>query len=40
MISAWFTGTSDVEADWNTYLDKLEEICLSDWLELNQKGWG
>ena len=40
MISAWFTGTSDVEADWNTYLDTLEEIGLSDWLELNQKGWG
>jgi len=38
-LGAWFTGTSDVEADWDAYLANLEKIGLSRYLELSQEGW-
>ena len=36
---AWITGNGDVEADWDAYLKQLEQIGLSRYLELAQKGW-
>ena len=38
-LGAWFTGVSDVEADWDSYLAELEKIGLSRYLELAQEGW-
>lgn len=38
-LGAWFTGMSDVEADWDAYLADLEKIGLSRYLELSQEGW-
>ena len=38
-LAAWFTGVSDVEADWDGYLKELEALGLSRYLELSQKGW-
>ena len=38
-IGSWCLGTSDVDAEWDTYLQELEAIGLSDWLEIQQDGW-
>ena len=38
-MAGWFTGVSDVEADWDAYLAELEAIGLSRYLELSQKAW-
>lgn len=38
-LTAWFTGTADVDKDWDTYLKTLEEIGLSRYLELSQINW-
>ena len=38
-LTAWFTGASDVEADWDAYLKELETIGLSRYLELSQEQW-
>ena len=38
-LGAWFTGVSDVETDWDSYLAELEKIGLSRYLELAQEGW-
>ena len=38
-LTAWFTGTADVEADWDKYLKTLEDIGLSRYLELSQVNW-
>ena len=38
-IGAWCLGTTDVDAEWDIYLKELEAIGLSDWLEIQQKGW-
>ena len=38
-VANWLIGTSDVEADWDTYLKELETLGLSDWLAIQQAGW-
>ena len=38
-MAGWFTGVSDVEADWDAYLAELEVIGLSRYLEIQQAGW-
>ena len=38
-LTAWCTGTADVDADWDEYLETLEEIGLSRYLELSQINW-
>lgn len=37
-LTAWFTGTADVEEEWDDYLATLESLGLSEWLEINQRG--
>lgn len=37
--SGWFTGVSDVDADWDAYLAELEAIGLFRYLEIQQAGW-
>lgn len=39
-LNNWFVGNSDVEADWDAYLEELEVIGLSRYLELAQEKWG
>lgn len=38
-LASWFTGVSDVEADWDNYLAELETIGLSRYLELQNAGY-
>ncbi len=38
-LAAWSTRVSDIDAEWDAYLKELEEIGLSRYLELSQKGW-
>lgn len=38
-MAAWFTGVSDVEEDWDSYLADLEAIGLSECLELVNGAW-
>lgn len=38
-LGSWLTGMSDVEAEWDTYLNELEQIGLSRYLELAQECW-
>ena len=37
-LSNWCLGVTDVE-EWDAYLEELEKIGLSDWLEICQAGW-
>lgn len=38
-LASWFIGTTDVEEEWDSYLQELESIGLSRYLELSQEGW-
>lgn len=38
-LSSWCIGSADVEEEWDAYLEELERIGLSRYLELSQEGW-